>query len=103
MRGISIHAQEHGYFLMYAFSQSENEEVEFLKRYIRSRWIGRFDSTHSSACIYEPCLKAYPPHSLLNRDSLKCTAPNCIMSKKAQVIRFSSFTAIRLRATCGVT
>ena len=39
MRGISIHAQEHGYFLMYAFSQSEEEEIQFLQRYVNSRWV----------------------------------------------------------------
>lgn len=33
MRGISIEAQKHGYNIMYSFSNSEPEEVEFLKRY----------------------------------------------------------------------
>ncbi len=39
MRGISIYAQEHGYFIMYAFSQSEDIEIEFIKNYIDSTWV----------------------------------------------------------------
>ena len=39
MRGISIYAQERGYFIMYAFSQSEDLEIEFIKNYIDSNWV----------------------------------------------------------------
>lgn len=34
MRGISIEAQNRGYNIMYSFSSNEDEEVEFLSRYI---------------------------------------------------------------------
>lgn len=39
MRGISVYAQKRGYFHMYAFSKDEEEEVEFLQRYISSGWV----------------------------------------------------------------
>lgn len=39
MRGISIYAQQKGYFLMYSFSKDDEEEVQFIERYIRSGWV----------------------------------------------------------------
>jgi len=39
MRGLSIYAQEHGYFLLYSFSQDELEEVNFIEKYLRSGWV----------------------------------------------------------------
>lgn len=39
MRGISVHAQNRGYYIMYAFSKSEDEELEFIKHYIRSKMV----------------------------------------------------------------
>ena len=39
MRGISVYAQQLGYFHMYAFSKDEEEEVDFLQRYISSGWV----------------------------------------------------------------
>ncbi len=35
MRGISIESQKQGYNIMYSFSNSESEEVEFLSRYVQ--------------------------------------------------------------------
>ena len=39
MRGISVHAQKRGYYIMYAFSKNEAEELKFIKHYIRSRLV----------------------------------------------------------------
>lgn len=39
MRGISIYAQEKGYFLLYSFSRDEEDEVRFIKNYILSGWV----------------------------------------------------------------
>lgn len=39
MRGLSVYAQEHGYFLLYSFSQDEDEEIQFIEKYIRSGWV----------------------------------------------------------------
>lgn len=39
MRGISVYAQERGYYIMYAFSQSEDVEIEFIRSYIDSKWV----------------------------------------------------------------
>jgi DNA-binding LacI/PurR family transcriptional regulator len=39
MRGISVYAQEHGYFLLYSFSRDEEEEVQFLEKYVHSGWV----------------------------------------------------------------
>lgn len=39
MRGISIYAQKRGYFLMYSFSKDDEEEVQFIERYIQSGWV----------------------------------------------------------------
>ena len=39
MRGISIYAQDNNYNLMYCFSKSEEEEVEFIRNYINSGWV----------------------------------------------------------------
>ncbi|MBB6481079.1 LacI family DNA-binding transcriptional regulator [Spirochaeta isovalerica] len=39
MRGISIYAQNQNYNLMYCFSNSEEEEVEFIRNYINSGWV----------------------------------------------------------------
>jgi DNA-binding LacI/PurR family transcriptional regulator len=39
MRGISIYAQDNNYNLMYCFSNSEEEEVEFIRNYINSSWV----------------------------------------------------------------
>lgn len=39
MRGISVYAQKKGYYIMYSYSESEEEEVEFIKKYIKSKWV----------------------------------------------------------------
>jgi len=39
MRGLSIEAQRNGYNIMFSFSNSEEEEVLFLKRYVRQNVI----------------------------------------------------------------
>lgn len=39
VRGIGIKAQAQGYNLMFSFSNNENEEVDFIKNYIESRWV----------------------------------------------------------------
>ncbi|MBN2658188.1 MAG: LacI family DNA-binding transcriptional regulator [Spirochaetales bacterium] len=39
MRGISIYAQNQKYNLMYCFSNSEEEEVGFIRNYINSGWV----------------------------------------------------------------
>lgn len=39
MKGISIHAQNRGYYIMYAFSKNEEEELKFIKHYIRGRLV----------------------------------------------------------------
>jgi len=39
MRGISIYAQSSNYNLMYCFSKSEEEEVQFIRNYINSGWV----------------------------------------------------------------
>ncbi len=39
MTGISVYAQKKGYYIMYAFSKNENEEVNFIKNYTNSRLV----------------------------------------------------------------
>ncbi|WP_341875857.1 LacI family DNA-binding transcriptional regulator [Defluviitalea saccharophila] len=39
MRGISIYAQKKGYYIMYSYSNNEAQEIEFIKRYIHSKWV----------------------------------------------------------------
>ncbi len=39
MRGISVYAQKRGYYIMYAFSKTEDEELKFLEHYIRSKLV----------------------------------------------------------------
>ena len=39
MRGISVYAQSKGYFLLYCFSMDEQEELQFIRNYIRSGWV----------------------------------------------------------------
>ncbi|MBI9104804.1 MAG: LacI family DNA-binding transcriptional regulator [Spirochaetales bacterium] len=39
MRGISVYAQERGYFLLYSFSRDEEDEVQFIRNYINSGWV----------------------------------------------------------------
>ncbi len=39
MRGISIYAQSNNYNLMYCFSKSEEEEVQFIQNYLNSGWV----------------------------------------------------------------
>jgi len=39
MRGISVYAQKKGYYIMYAYSDNETEEVDFIKKYINSKWV----------------------------------------------------------------
>jgi DNA-binding LacI/PurR family transcriptional regulator len=54
MRGLSIYAQDHGYYLMYSFSKNEEEEVEFLRSYINSHWVEGiilFTSRQNDQCI----------------------------------------------------
>lgn len=39
MRGISHYAQKKGYYIMYAYSDNEDEEVEVIKKFISSKWV----------------------------------------------------------------
>ncbi len=39
MRGISVYAQQQGYFLLYSFSSDEEDEIQFIRNYINSGWI----------------------------------------------------------------
>lgn len=39
MRGISVYAQKKGYYIMYTYSNNENEEIDFIKNYIYSKWV----------------------------------------------------------------
>ncbi len=39
MRGISVYSQKKGYYIMYNYSNNEEEEVEFIKKYINSKWV----------------------------------------------------------------
>ncbi len=39
MRGIGIEAQSRGYNIMFSFSNNEDEEVGFIRNYIKSRWV----------------------------------------------------------------
>lgn len=39
MTGISIYAQKKGYYIMYAFSKDEDEELKFIKDYINSKLV----------------------------------------------------------------
>jgi len=39
MKGISVYAQKKGYYTMYAFSDNEEKELEFIKHYVRSKLV----------------------------------------------------------------
>ncbi|NLP46791.1 MAG: LacI family transcriptional regulator [Epulopiscium sp.] len=39
MRGISVYAQKRGYYIMYSYSDNEEEEMKFIKKYIYSKWV----------------------------------------------------------------
>lgn len=39
MRGLSMYAQQKGYYIMYNYCQTEDEEVETINRYIDSKWV----------------------------------------------------------------
>lgn len=39
MRGLSIYAQKKGYYIMYNYCRSEEEELETIKKYIASKWV----------------------------------------------------------------
>jgi DNA-binding LacI/PurR family transcriptional regulator len=39
MRGISLYSQKKGYYIMYSYSDNEEEEVNFIKKYINSKWV----------------------------------------------------------------
>lgn len=54
MRGISIYAQGCNYNLMYCFSSSEEEEVQFIRNYINSGWVDGivlFTARENDKCI----------------------------------------------------
>lgn len=42
MRGISLYAQKKGYYIMYTYSDDEEEEVNFIKNLINSKWVDGF-------------------------------------------------------------
>lgn len=42
MRGISLYAQKKGYYIMYSYSRSEEDEVSFIKNFINSKWVDGF-------------------------------------------------------------
>ncbi|MTI49203.1 MAG: LacI family transcriptional regulator [Firmicutes bacterium] len=39
MRGISVYSQKRGYYIMYNYSNNEDEEVDFISKYIHSKWV----------------------------------------------------------------
>ena len=39
MRGIGVESQARGYNIMFSFSNNEDEEVGFIRSYIKSRWV----------------------------------------------------------------
>ncbi|EOD00786.1 LacI family DNA-binding transcriptional regulator [Caldisalinibacter kiritimatiensis] len=39
MRGISVYGQKKGYYIMYSYSNNEEEEVDFISKYINSKWV----------------------------------------------------------------
>ena len=39
VRGIGVEAQSRGYNIMFSFSNNEEEEVGFIRNYIKSRWV----------------------------------------------------------------
>lgn len=39
MRGLSIYAQEKGYFIMYHYCQSEEEELNTIEQFVHSKWV----------------------------------------------------------------
>lgn len=54
MKGLSIFAQTKGYRLMYSFSKDEDEEVGFIKNYVRDGWVEGiilFTSRQNDRCI----------------------------------------------------
>ncbi|MDK2986858.1 MAG: hypothetical protein PWQ96_2503, partial [Clostridia bacterium] len=54
MKGISVYAQKKGYYIMYAFSENEEKELEFIKHYIRSKLVDGiilFTSRQNDKCI----------------------------------------------------
>lgn len=54
MRGISIYAQDNNYNIMYCFSKSETEEVNFIRNYINSSWVDGivlFTARKNDKCI----------------------------------------------------
>lgn len=55
MRGLSIYAQQKGYYIMYNYCQSEEEEVETIKRYINSKWVDGIILTATR--IEDACIK----------------------------------------------
>lgn len=42
MRGISLYAQKKGYYIMYTYSDKEEEEVNFIKNLMNSKWVDGF-------------------------------------------------------------
>ena len=54
MRGLSIYAQEHGYSIMYSFSNDEKESVNFLKAYTQGKRVDGillFTTRENDQCI----------------------------------------------------
>lgn len=54
MKGISVYAQKKGYYIMYAFSENEDKELEFIKHYVRSKLVDGiilFTSRQNDKCI----------------------------------------------------
>lgn len=54
MKGISVYAQKKGYYIMYAFSENEEKELEFIKHYVRSKLVDGiilFTSRQNDKCI----------------------------------------------------
>ena len=39
MKGISMYARKKGYFIMYTYSNKENEEVDVLRELVQSKWV----------------------------------------------------------------
>lgn len=63
MRGIGVEAQSRGYNIMFSFSNNEDEEVGFIRNYIRSRWVDGIillASRENDHCVSYLRDKAFP-------------------------------------------
>ncbi len=63
MRGISVYAQPGGYKIMYTFSRSEEEELQYIHEYIQSQWVDGiilFTAREKDRCVQLLREKQFP-------------------------------------------